>query len=78
MSETKKVTFEESLTELENIVQQLEKGDVPLEKALSQFQRGVELSKICQQTLEKAENTLTKIMTEENQEVVFDREDETH
>lgn len=65
-------TFEESLSELEAIVQQLERGDVPLEEALSAFQEGMVLSKQCQDTLEKAEKTLTKVMTEANEEVIFE------
>ncbi|ALS03119.1 exodeoxyribonuclease VII small subunit [Enterococcus silesiacus] len=65
-------TFEESLTELEEIVQRLERGDVPLEEALAAFQEGMALSKQCQDTLEKAEKTLTKVMTENNEEVTFE------
>ncbi|MBL1227850.1 exodeoxyribonuclease VII small subunit [Enterococcus sp. BWB1-3] len=65
-------TFEESLNELEEIVQRLERGDVPLEEALDAFQKGVLLSKHCQDTLEKAEKTLTKMMTDTNEEVAFE------
>ncbi|MEI5994841.1 exodeoxyribonuclease VII small subunit [Candidatus Enterococcus mansonii] len=65
-------TFEESLTELEAIVQRLERGDVPLEEALTAFQEGMTLSKQCQETLEKAEKTLTKVMTETDEEATFD------
>lgn len=71
----KKQTFEESLAELENIVKHLEQGDVPLEEALKEFKRGIELSKTCQDTLSKAEESLTKMMTETNEEVVFDGEE---
>lgn len=66
------VSFEESMAALEVIVKELEQGDVPLETALEQFQKGIELSKICQETLTKAEKTLTKIMTENDEEVAFD------
>ncbi|MEO1773058.1 MULTISPECIES: exodeoxyribonuclease VII small subunit [Enterococcus] len=69
-------TFEESLTELEAIVAQLEQGDVPLEEALEVFQKGMLLSKQCQDTLSKAEKTLTKMMTENNEEVPFTDEEE--
>ena len=67
----KEKTFEESLNALEEIVQRLERGDVPLEEALAAFQEGMALSKQCQDTLEKAEKTLTKMMTENNEEIVF-------
>lgn len=64
-------TFEENLQALEKIVRQLEAGDVPLEEALVAFQDGITLSKNLQATLTKAEDTLTKIMTE-NGQVPFD------
>ena len=72
----KEKTFEESLNALEEIVQRLERGDVPLEEALAAFQEGMSLSKQCQDTLEKAEKTLTKMMTENNEEIVFEESEE--
>ncbi len=72
----KEKTFEESLNALEEIVQRLERGDVPLEEALAAFQEGMALSKQCQDTLEKAEKTLTKMMTENNEEIVFEESKE--
>lgn len=73
----KEKTFEESLNALEEIVQRLERGDVPLEEALAAFQEGMALSKQCQDTLEKAEKTLTKMMTENNEEIVFEESEES-
>lgn len=61
---SKEKTFEENLVALEKIVRQLESGDVPLEEALQSFQTGIALTKELQGTLTKAEETLTKIMTE--------------
>ncbi|EOK00981.1 exodeoxyribonuclease 7 small subunit [Enterococcus faecalis EnGen0340] len=72
----KEKTFEESLNALEEIVQRLERGDVPLEEALAAFQEGMALSKQCQDTLEKSEKTLTKMMTENNEEIVFEESEE--
>lgn len=72
----KEKTFEESLNALEEIVQRLERGDVPFEEALAAFQEGMALSKQCQDTLEKAEKTLTKMMTENNEEIVFEESEE--
>ncbi|EHG14033.1 exodeoxyribonuclease VII small subunit [Streptococcus intermedius] len=60
MSKEKK--FEENLADLEVIVQKLENGDVPLEEAISEFQKGMQLSKELQATLDKAEKTLVKVM----------------
>lgn len=74
MAEKQKVdlTFEEALKALEEIVANLESGEVPLEQALQQFQRGMELSRFCQDTLNKAEETLTKVMTEDGTLADFD------
>ena len=47
----------------------------PLEEALDAFQKGMVLSKQCKDTLAKAEKSLTKMMTENNEEVLFDEED---
>ncbi|MDB8657693.1 MULTISPECIES: exodeoxyribonuclease VII small subunit [Streptococcus] len=60
MSKEKK--FEENLADLEVIVQKLENGDVALEKAISEFQKGMQLSKELQKTLDQAEKTLVKVM----------------
>lgn len=70
----KNLTFEESLAELEKIVTQLEQGDVPLEEALEAFKKGMTLSKQCQDTLNKAEKTLAKVMSENNEEESFETE----
>ncbi len=48
-------SFEESLKKLENIVNQLEKGDLPLEDSLKLFEEGVNLSAVCKQELDAAE-----------------------
>lgn len=47
--------FEESMRELEELVQRLEQGDLPLEEALRQFERGVALTRACQTALKAAE-----------------------
>lgn len=66
------LTFEQELQMLEAIVGKLEQGDVPLEEALAQFQKGVALSKKLQEILQNAEDTLTKVINEEGQEVIFE------
>ncbi|MBF0777209.1 exodeoxyribonuclease VII small subunit [Streptococcus cuniculi] len=60
MSKQKK--FEENLADLEQIVQRLESGDVALEDAIAEFQKGMKLSKELQDTLNQAEKTLVKVM----------------
>jgi exodeoxyribonuclease VII small subunit len=47
--------FEECLQRLEKIVQELEKGDVPLETSLTLFEEGMNLSSACRKELEQAE-----------------------
>lgn len=69
---SKKKTFEENLQDLETIVTQLENGDVPLEKAIEQFQKGMILSKELQKTLQDAEKTLVKVMQPDGTEVEMD------
>lgn len=58
-------TFEEKLQMLEQIVGRLEKGDVPLEQALSQFETGVKLTQSLQKTLEEAQQSIAKIVNED-------------
>jgi len=47
--------FEAALARLEEIVQELEKGDLPLEQSLKLFEEGIKLSRICNSRLEEAE-----------------------
>ena len=66
MSKEKK--FEENLADLEAIVQKLESGQVPLEEAIPEFQKGMKLSKDLQETLDQAEKTLVKVMQADGSE----------
>lgn len=59
------IDFEKSMTELEQIVQQLEAGDQPLEKALQLFEQGIQLTRNCQTALEQAEQRIN-VLTEEH------------
>lgn len=56
-------TFEESITELEEIVKTLENGDTPLDNAIALFEKGMKLSAKCHEQLEKATQKI-KILTE--------------
>jgi exodeoxyribonuclease VII small subunit len=57
--------FESSLEELERIVRELERGDLPLEKSLELFEQGVKLSRACQERLSEAERRI-EILTRDN------------
>lgn len=67
-----KKTFEENLQDLEAIVTKLETGDVALEDAIAEFQKGLALSKDLQKTLEDAEKTLVKVMQADGTETEMD------
>ena len=67
-----KKTFEENLQDLEAIVTKLETGDVDLEDAIAEFQKGMALSKDLQKTLEDAEKTLVKVMQADGTETEMD------
>lgn len=56
-----KKSFEQAMTELEATVAALEAGHVPLEEALSLFEKGIKLSKNCQQLLDKAEMKVKRL-----------------
>lgn len=65
MTEAKKeISFEEAMLELEKIVERLEEGDVPLEKAIMYYQDGMKLSKLCSDKLESVQEKMTHIMNE--------------
>ena len=51
----KALDFEQALSELEAVVERLEHGELPLEDALKQFERGIELARSCQTSLKEAE-----------------------
>ena len=55
----KKKTFENAMESLENIVQELESGDLALEKAMQRFEEGVKLSKLCSTKLDETEKKIT-------------------
>ncbi|WP_020160824.1 MULTISPECIES: exodeoxyribonuclease VII small subunit [Methylobacter] len=57
--------FEDSLAELEQLVTQLEQGDISLEESLKSFERGVNLTRTCQKALQEAEQKV-QILLEKN------------
>ena len=60
----KNIMFNEAMEQLEEIVRQLEQGDVPLEQALTLYQKGMELSKVCHDKLQNAEKQLVTMMND--------------
>jgi exodeoxyribonuclease VII small subunit len=58
-------SFESSLDELEKVVKELEAGDLPLERSLQLFERGMELSDACRKQLEEAETRVETLIRKE-------------
>lgn len=56
------LSFEQAMRELEQIVSQLEQGDLPLEQSLQQFERAVALSRVSQQKLQQAEQKVNVLV----------------
>lgn len=63
-----KKNFEESISELEEIVRKLEDGELSLEESIEYFQKGVELSKLCNKKLDEAERKITMLLDNGNDE----------
>ncbi len=61
-TETRSQNFEASLASLEKIVRELERGDQPLEQSLELFERGVRLSRECQERLNEAERRIEVLL----------------
>lgn len=59
--------FEKSLSELENIVNTLEKGECSLEESIALFEKGMQLSNICRKTLEIAHNKIIELTQAESE-----------
>ncbi len=66
-AENAELNFEQAMDQLEHIVSELEQGDVPLEKAIDLFQRGMQLSQLCGQKLEQVERKIETIVEEDGQ-----------
>ena len=57
-----KISFEKTLKQLEQIVQELESGNLPLEKAMKKFEEGVKLSKFCSEKLDETEKKISVLL----------------
>ena len=74
---TPEAGFEQSLSELENLVEQLESGELSLDQSLKQFKRGVELTRHCQGILEQAQQVVEQLIdpNDESSAVPFESSD---
>ena len=62
MAKENELSFEEALANLEEIVKKLETGEVPLDDAISEFNKAMKLAKTCDDKLKNAEDAITKLV----------------
>ncbi len=71
------VDFEAALQELEKLVEQIEKGELTLEESLRDFERGIELTRKCQQALQEAEQRVLLLSGKDDDAELVPFEDDT-
>lgn len=71
MEEKKELSFEENLQKLEEIVKKLESGEVPLDQAIREFTKAMELARVCDEKLKSAEEAITKLVDKDGKIVDF-------
>ena len=74
-AEIKKLTFEQAMTRLEEIVRRLEEGEIPLEESLEAFQEGMVLSRYCRDKLTEVEFRVDYLLKEEIEAAGRDRDE---
>ena len=74
--ETELAELEESIKSLEELVEKLEEGDLPLEQALAEFERGVRLTRRCQAALNEAEQRIESLLAADEEPEAFEEADE--
>lgn len=71
---TDPLDFEKALAELEALVEKMEQGDLSLEESLKSFERGIELTRNCQQALAGAEQKVDQLLSPDGEPVPFERD----
>lgn len=74
MSANKSVNLEKALSDLEDLVEELETGDLPLEKAMKKFEQGIKLTQSCQTALKDAEQKVEILLKTAGGEALEDFE----
>lgn len=67
-------SFETALKQLEEVVQRLEKGELPLEESLKLYEEGIRLSRLCHAKLEEAEGKIELLIKDARGEIATDKE----
>lgn len=73
---SQKITFEQAMSELDEIVRKLENGQIPLEEAVKTYEKGMELKKICEEELKNAEMKIEKLQIQNGTPVQTEALDE--
>tara|TARA_B100001029_G_C14948605_1_gene387426 strand:- start:297 stop:539 length:243 start_codon:yes stop_codon:yes gene_type:complete len=76
-SKESNLDFEKSLEKLEKIVDELENGDLSLEKSIKTFEEGVKITKHCQSLLNKAELKIQKLLEKDDGSLTLEEFDES-
>lgn len=72
MTARKPVNLEKALADLESLVDELESGDLPLEKAMKKFEEGIKLTRSCQAALKEAEHKVEILLKSAGGEQVLE------
>lgn len=67
MANIEEISFEENLNNLEQIVKDLENGNVPLDDAINKFNEAMKIAKVCSDKLKNAEESVNKILNNNNE-----------
>jgi exodeoxyribonuclease VII small subunit len=67
-------SFEAALKQLEDVVQRLERGELPLEESLKLYEEGIRLTRLCHGKLEEAESRIEVLMRDARGEAVLDKD----
>jgi exodeoxyribonuclease VII small subunit len=65
--------LEDTLVELEQLVARLEEGELPLDKALKEFERGIQITRQCQKVLKDAEQKIEILLADSDDPVPFEQ-----
>ena len=65
-----KKTFVQAMQELEKIVEELEAGDLPLEKAMNKFEEGIQLTRFCTNRLDETEKKINILLQDQQGDIV--------
>ena len=76
MESKKEVSFEDKIRELEDIIKELESGEVNLDEAIDKYTKAMKLAKECSDRLNKATEKVNKILKENGELVDFDVKEE--